>query len=85
MHQSAPLLWGCADTNGKGLEVANLLLQSNLCLLNTKFTTYIHPATGSRSSIDLAICDPALFLDLSWNVHDDFLWERSSPYDFIYI
>ena len=34
-------------------------------------TTYIHPATGSRSSIDLAICDPALFLDLFWNVHDD--------------
>jgi len=32
---------------------------------------YVHPATGSRSSIDLAICDPALFLDISWNVNDD--------------
>jgi hypothetical protein len=58
-------LWGCADTNGKGLEVANFLLQNNLCLLNKKEATYIHPATGTRSFIDLAICDPALFLDLS--------------------
>ena len=64
-------LWGCVDTNAKGLEVTTFLLQSNLCLLNKKETTYIHPATGSFSSIDLAICDPALFLDLSWNVHDD--------------
>ena len=31
----------------------------------------IHPATGSRSSIYLAICDPALFLDLFWNAQDD--------------
>ena len=64
-------LWGCTDTNGKGLEVANFLLQSNLCLLNKTDTTYIHPATGTRSSIDLAMCDPTLFLDLTWNVHDD--------------
>jgi uncharacterized protein YciW len=42
-----------------------------MCLLNKKITTYIHPATGARSSIDLAICDPTLFLELSWNVYDD--------------
>ena len=29
-------LWGCAETNGKGLEVATFLLQSNHCLLNKK-------------------------------------------------
>jgi hypothetical protein len=39
--------------------------------IKEKEMTYIHPATGSRSSIDLAICDPALFLNLSWKVHDD--------------
>jgi len=62
-------LWGCVDTNAKGLEVATFLIQSNLCLLNKKDITYIHPATGSRSSIDLGVCDPALFLDISWNVN----------------
>jgi len=61
-------LWGCVDTNAKGLEVATFLLQSNLCLLNKKDITYINPATGSHSSIVLAICDPALFLDIAWNV-----------------
>jgi len=63
--------WGCVDKNAKGLEVASFLLQSNLCLLITKDITYIHPATGSCSSIGLAICDHALFLDISWNVNDD--------------
>ena len=72
-------LWGCTDTNGKGLEVANFLLQSNLCLLNKTDTTYIHPATGTRSSIDLAMCDPTLFLDLSWNVHEDLCGSDHHP------
>jgi len=64
-------VWGCVDTNAKCLELATFLLQSNLCPLNTTDITYIHPSTGSHSSIDLAICDPALFLDISWNVNDD--------------
>jgi len=64
-------LWGCVDIKAKGVEVAAFLLQSNLCLLNKKDLTYIHPATGSHSSIDLAICDPALFLNISWNVNND--------------
>jgi len=29
-----------------------------------------YPATCFCSSMDLAICNPVLFLDLSWNVHD---------------
>ena len=64
-------LWGCSNTDGKGQEIEKFLLQNNLCLINKSNATYIHPATGSRSSIDLAISDPALFLDLTWHVHDD--------------
>jgi len=33
--------------------------------------TYVHPATGSTSAIDLSICSPNLFLDLEWRVHND--------------
>jgi hypothetical protein len=47
------------------------LLQSNLCLLNNKCPTYLHPATGSLSSLDLTLCDPSLYLDFSWSVHND--------------
>jgi len=39
--------------------MASLLNELSSNLLNSKDITYIHPATGSRSSIDLAICDPA--------------------------
>ena len=64
-------LWGCSSLDSKGKIIEDLINHTNLCLLNTKTSTYIHPATGSRTSIDLSICDPSLMLDLSWNVHDD--------------
>jgi hypothetical protein len=64
-------LWGCSSTNQKGLEIETFLLQSNLCLLNNKSPTYLHPATGSLSSLDLAFCDPSLFMDYTWSVHND--------------
>ena len=64
-------LWGCSSTDGKGQEIADFLLSSSMCLLNNKQSTYIHPATGTSSSIDLALVHPSLFLDFSWKVHDD--------------
>ena len=64
-------LWGCNSLDSKGKIIEDLINHTNLCLLNTKTSTYIHPATGSKTSIDLSICDPSLMLDLSWNVHDD--------------
>ena len=35
------------------------------------YNTYLHPATVRYSAIDLTICDPNLFLDYNWKVHDD--------------
>ena len=40
-------------------------------MYNNKSNTYLHPATGTYSAIDLTICDPNLFLDYNWKVHDD--------------
>ena len=31
----------------------------------------MHPATGTYSAIDLSICEPSLFLDYNWKVHDN--------------
>jgi len=39
--------------------------------MNNKFSTYVHPATGMRSSLDLAFVDPTLYLDYNWAVNDD--------------
>ena len=40
-------------------------------MYNNKSNTYLHPATGTYSTIDLSLCDPSLFLDYNWKVHDD--------------
>ena len=64
-------LWGCPKTDAKGQVIADFLLSSNLCLLNDKSHTYFHLATGSKSSINLAICDPAVFLDYIFSVYAD--------------
>jgi hypothetical protein len=52
---------------------------SNLCLLNTKSPTYFHTPTGSKTYIDLSICDSSLLLDLSWTVHDDVCGSNHFP------
>ena len=46
-------LWGCADFNRKGHILENFIDKKNLCILNDKSKTYIHPATGASSAIDL--------------------------------
>ena len=64
-------LWGCSSLDNRGKICEDLINNQTLCILNNKTPTYLHPATGSRTSIDLSICDPSLMLDLSWTVHDD--------------
>ena len=39
--------------------------------MNDKSSTYLHPATGSYSSLDLTICSPGFFPDLKLKVVDD--------------
>ena len=54
---------------GKDLEA--VITDHKLCLLNDRSSTYLHPATGTYSSIDLSICSPSLLLDFDWKVGDD--------------
>ena len=58
-------LWGCSKTDVRGKLVEDLLLKHNLLLLNDSSHTYLHPATGSTSAIDLSISTPSLFLDFT--------------------
>ena len=55
--------WGCNDTNIKGRKLEDFIFKQDLCLLNEKKYTYLHPATGSYSSLDLAVCSPDIFVD----------------------
>ena len=47
------------------------MTQCNICLFNDDTPTYLHPATGSFTSIDLAMCSPSHFMDFTWRVEDD--------------
>ena len=51
--------------------IEDLLLKHNLSILNDGSNTYLHPATGSSSAIDLSIASPSLYLDFSWEVITD--------------
>ena len=63
-------LWGCPYTNDKGRIIEDFIAKHDLVLLN-KSSTYLHPATGSYSSLDLTICSPEICPDFNWKVVDD--------------
>ena len=53
------------------VDICIIKVFHELCLWNDGNPTFIHPATGSFSAIDLSICSPSLFMDFNWVVHDD--------------
>ena len=65
------MLWGCNKTNVRGEIIENFLSKNDICLMNDKSHTYLHPATGTFSSLDLSLCHPSLLLDFEWYVCDD--------------
>jgi len=71
MHNAHSTKWGCLKNDSKGKMISDLLRQRNLSLLNDGSTTYLHSGSGSQSAVDLSICDPSVYLDFSWKVHDD--------------
>ena len=64
-------LWGCTDTDDKGRIIEDFIRKHDLVLLNGTPSTYLHPATGSHSSLDLTICSPGIFPNPNWKVVDD--------------
>ena len=46
-------LWGGNQLDNKGKIVEDLISTKNLVILNTNTPTYMHPATGTKTSIDL--------------------------------
>ena len=61
-------LWGCTDTDDKGRIIEDFIRKYDLVLLNGKPSTYLHPATGSYSFLDLTICSPGIFPNPNWKV-----------------
>ena len=64
-------VWGCSDTNDRGEIIEDIIAENDLCLLNEKQPTYLHPPTGNYYGIDLSLCHPNIYLDFDWSVCDD--------------
>ena len=64
-------LWGCMNTNDKNRTIEEFITKKDLVQLNDESSTYLHPATGSYSSLDLPICSPEIVPDFNWKVVDD--------------
>ena len=64
-------LWGCTNTYDKGRIIEDFITKHDLVLLNDKSSTYLHPATGSYSSLDLTISSHEICPDYNWKVVDD--------------
>ena len=65
------ILWGCNKNNTRGEIIENFITTNDLCLMNDKSYTYLHPATGTFSSLDLSLCHLSLLLDFDWSVCED--------------
>ena len=64
-------VWGCSGTNDRGEIIEDVIAENDLCLLNEKQPTYLHPPTGNYYAIDLSVCHPNIYLDFDWSVCDD--------------
>ena len=64
-------IWGAKNTNEKGKRIENIILNNNLCLYNDGTSTYLHPASGTFTPIDLSLSSPSIFTDFAWSVEDD--------------
>ena len=64
-------VWGCRDINPRRKIIEDFLSDENLCLFFDDTTTYLHPASGSATAIDISLCDPDLNLDYTWRVNKD--------------
>ena len=64
-------IWGRKDTNERSRTIENFMNKNNICLLNNKSPTYLHPATGTHLVIDLTLSDPTIYLDYNWKTNED--------------
>ena len=63
--------WGEPLNNDKGNIIHDIILSSNISLLNSESKTHFHVQTNSYSTIDLALVSSESVLDFSHQVLDD--------------
>ena len=65
------MTWGCDKNNSRGDGIDNFITENNVCLLNDGSYTYLHPATGTFTAIDLSLCSPDILMEIDFMVETD--------------
>ena len=65
------ITWGCDKNNSWGDRIDNFITENNICLLNDGSYTYLHPATGTFTAIDLSLCSPDILMEIDFMVESD--------------
>ena len=60
-----------ARVMGVGRHNNNLITDNNVCLLNDGSYSYLHPATGTFTAIDLSLCSPDILMESDFMVESD--------------
>ena len=64
-------LWEGNKTDANDKVRETFMTRNNICLFNDDTPTYLHPATGSFTSIDLTMCSPSHFMGFTWRVEEN--------------
>ena len=56
-------MWGYNDINLTGKILESILESPELCILDDKTHSYLHPGAWTISAIDLTLCSPLIFMD----------------------
>ena len=65
------ITWGCDKNNSRGDRIYDFITDINVCLLNDGSYTYLHPATGTFTAIDLSLCSLKIRMDIDFMVESD--------------
>ena len=63
--------WDCDKNNSCGDIIDDFITDNNVCLLNDGSYTYLHPATGTCTAIDLSLCSPNIRMEINFMVESD--------------
>ena len=59
---------GCDKNNSRGDRINDFITENNICLLNDGSYTYLYPAIGTFTDIDLSMCSPDILMEIDFMV-----------------
>ena len=65
------MTWDCDKDSSREDRIDDFITENSICLLNDGSYTYLHPATGTFTAIDLSLCSPDILVEIDFMVESD--------------